>query len=56
MARLATMTCQERTPLLYVRGLILIFCKYVIYIIHTESCAYLDFVEQLKSILGVSAN
>ena len=56
MARLATMTCQERTHLLYIRGLILIFCKSVLYMIHTDSNAYLDLIEHLKSGLWVSAN
>lgn len=56
MARLATMTCQERTHLLYVRDLILIFRKSVLYVIHADSHDYLDFVEQLKSGLGVSTN
>lgn len=49
MARFATMTCQERTHLLYVRGPILSFCRSVLYIIHTDSHTYLDFVEQLMS-------
>jgi len=56
VARLATMTWQERTHLLYVRVLILIFCKSVLHKIHSDSYTSLDFVEQLKSGLEISAN
>lgn len=52
MARLATMTCQERAHLFYIKDLILILHKSVLHIINTESHA-LKCVEQFKSGLRV---